>query len=288
MKRLSFILVGLIAMSSFTTIGLKAQDNLREVYVREHVPNKKPVPYEYIREADVMWSKVIYRIIDLRQIQNQPLYYPTRPIGGRMNLVSLILEGIDNEGVRAFSTNDQLNEFTMQMTREEIDNVFDAGMDTFTTQDPVTGELITQTVENDRRTDQVKKLLIKEKWFFDKNHSVMKARIIGISPIRLYHRLDEEGMPMDDIRQTPTFWVYYPEIRPLLANHEIFNQYNDSQRISFDDFFMQRRFSSHIFAVSNVYDNRRINSYALGVDALLEAEKLKTWLFEMEHDLWEY
>jgi hypothetical protein len=51
---------------------------------------------------------------------------------------------------------------------------------------------------------------------------------------------------------------------------------------------MQRRFSSYIFAESNVYENRPINSYALGMDALLEADKVKEYLFNMEHDLWEY
>lgn len=52
---------------------LVAQDALEEVYVKEHIPHKKAVPYEYIREADVMWSKIVYRMIDLRQKQNLPL-----------------------------------------------------------------------------------------------------------------------------------------------------------------------------------------------------------------------
>ena len=116
----------------------------------------------------------------------------------------------------------------------------------------------------------------------------MKVRVVGISPIRVYNRVDDQGMPTEEIQQKPTFWVYFPEIRPILANHEIFNRQNDSQRISFDDFFTQRRFNSHIFAVSNVYDNRWNNSYTQGVDALLEAENQKEWLFNIEHDLWEY
>ncbi len=286
MKKIVLLLVGLSVLA--ITNKVSGQDNLQEVYVREHIPLKKPVPYEYIREADVMWSKIIYRMIDLRQKQNLALYYPTKPIGGRMNLVDLLLWGIDNEGVRAFSTNDPLNEFTAQMTIDQVDEAFNAGTDTTRTTDPSTGQLIDVVVENPRKTYEVKKLLVKEKWFFDKNHSVMKVRIVGISPIRVYNRDDEEGMPTDEILQTPTFWVYFPEIRPILANHEVFNRNNDSQRISYDDFFMQRRFASHIFAVSNVYDNRWINSYTMGVDALLEADKQKEWLFNIEHDLWEY
>jgi gliding motility associated protien GldN len=286
MKKIVFLLIGLMVLAVSSPLG--AQDNLTEVYVREHVPHKRPVPYEYIREADVMWSKIIYRMIDLRQKQNLALYYPLKPIGGRMSFVDLVLWGVDNEGVRAFSTNDPLNEFTAQMTIDQVDEAFDAGTDTTKTTDPTTGQLVEIVVENPRKTYEVKKLLVKEKWFFDKNHSVMKVRIVGVSPIRVYNRLDDQGMPTEEILQQQTFWVYFPEIRPILANHEVFNRQNDSQRISFDDFFMQRRFASHIFAVSNVYDNRWNNSYTQGVDALMEAEKQKEWLFNIEHDLWEY
>jgi gliding motility associated protien GldN len=285
MKKIGILLIGLI---SFSVVWVSAQDHLVEVYEREHIPNKKPVPYEYMREADVMWSKVVYRMIDLRQKQNLPIYYPTKPIGGRMSLIDLILYGIDNEGIRAFSAIDPVNEFTAQMTLDEINNVFDAGIDTIATTDPVTGQLINQIVDRDRKTYEVKKILVKEQWFFDKNHSVMKVRIIGICPVRVFFRLDDQGMPTDEYQQKKTFWVYFPEIRPLLANHEIYNQFNDSQRISFDDYFMQRKFNSRIWSVSNVYDNRTINSYSIGVDAMLESDKLKVWLFNIEHDLWEY
>ncbi len=281
--------IGLIFGIILFGTGIFAQDQMVEVYQREHIPNKKPVPYEYIREADVMWSKVIYRMIDLRQKQNLPLYYPTKPIGGRMSFIDLVLYGIDNEGVRAFSTNDPVNEFTAQMTLDEINQAFDSGVDTVMSTDPVTGERIYQAIEKERKTSEVKKLLVKEKWFFDKNHSVMKARIVGVCPIRTFYRIDDAtGLPTDDFQQSQVMWVYFPEIRPLLANHEVYNRFNDSQRISFDDFFMQRRFSSHIYAVSNVYDNRWLNSYTAGVDALLEADKLKEWLFNIEHDLWDY
>jgi gliding motility associated protien GldN len=287
MKRVVTLLIGL-SLITVSFVKLTAQDIKTEVYVREHIPLKVPVPYAYVREADVMWAKDIYRIIDLKQKQNLALYYPTHPIGDRMSMIDLLLYGIDNEGIRAFSTDDPLNEFTIPMTRDQIDEAFEAGVDTIPTQDINTGEIKDIVVTQERKTEEVKQLMIKEKWFFDKNHSVMKVRIIGICPIRVYNQLDDQGLPTDLILREQTFWVYYPEIRPLFANHEIFNQYNDAQRISFDDFMMQRRFSSFIIGVSNVYNNRRIVSYKIGMDALLEADKQKEWLFEVEHDLWEY
>jgi len=287
MKRVALFMLGL-AMIAVMPERVSAQDALTEVYTREHIPNKAPVPYSYIREADVMWAKDIYRIIDLKEKQNLPLYYPVRPIGDRFNLVQLLLWGIDNEGIRAFSTDDTRNEFTIPLDRTKIDDAFGAGSQTIKTTDPVTGELKDTTILNERLTDEVKQILVKEKWFFDRNHSVMTVRIVGVCPIRVYNRLDDQGLPTDLVLRKLTCWVYFPEIRPLLARHEVFNEFNDAQRISFDDYFMQRRFSSYVFAESNVYDNRRINSYALGMDALLESERIKEYLFNMEHDMWEY
>lgn len=46
------------------------------VYVKEHIPTKKVIPYEFVREADVTWSKRVWRVIDLREKFNHPLYYP--------------------------------------------------------------------------------------------------------------------------------------------------------------------------------------------------------------------
>jgi gliding motility associated protien GldN len=287
MKRIAFLMMGL-AMFLVVPQKVKAQDILTEVYTREHIPNKTPVPYSYLREADVMWAKDIYRIVDLKQKQNLPLYYPLRPINDRYNLVQLILWGIDNEGIRAFSSDDPKNEFTIPLDRSKIDETFGAGTEVIKTTDMNSGLVTDTTIFNERRTDEVKQVMVKEKWFFDKNHSVMNVRIVGLCPIRVYYQLDDQGMPTETILRRKTIWVYFPELRPLLARHELFNENNDAQRISFDDYFSQRRFSSYIYAESNVYENRNIGSYSLGMDALLEADRVKQYLFETEHDLWEY
>ncbi len=287
MKRVAFLMMGL-AMILVAPQKAKTQDILTEVYTREHIPNKTPVPYSYLREADVMWAKDIYRIIDLKQKQNLPMYYPLRPINDRYNLVQLILWGIDNEGIRAFSSDDPKNEFTIPLDRTKIDESFGAGTDVIQKTDMNTGFVSDTTIYNERRTDEVKQIMVKEKWFFDKNHSVMNVRIVGLCPIRVYYQLDDQGMPTETILRRKTIWVYFPELRPLMTRHEMFNENNDAQRISYDDFFSQRRFNSYIYAESNVYENRNIGSYALGMDALLEAERVKQYLFETEHDLWEY
>tara|TARA_B100000945_G_C20356782_1_gene585089 strand:- start:1174 stop:1317 length:144 start_codon:yes stop_codon:yes gene_type:complete len=46
-------------------------------------------------------------------------------------------------------------------------------------------------------------------------------------------------------------------------------------------------FGSVIVEESNVMD-RKLNEYMVGLDALLEAEKIKAEIFNLEHDMWEY
>jgi len=36
------------------------------VYIQEHIPTKRLIPYEYVREADVVWSRRVWSFIDLR------------------------------------------------------------------------------------------------------------------------------------------------------------------------------------------------------------------------------
>ena len=90
------------------------------------------------------------------------------------------------------------------------------------------------------------------------------------------------------VLKKPLFWIKYDEVRDALAKQEVFMTNNDAQRISFDDLFMQRRFGSVIFGESNVYNDRMINQYQVGKYTLFEAERIKTELFNFEHDLWEY
>ena len=80
MKRLIFSLVMLSVGSSYGQnirgpIASPAPGVLDGVYVKEHIPTKKVVPYEYVREADVTWSKRVWSVIDLREKFNHPLYW---------------------------------------------------------------------------------------------------------------------------------------------------------------------------------------------------------------------
>ncbi|NJO92630.1 MAG: hypothetical protein HC831_29455 [Chloroflexia bacterium] len=67
MKKKGLFSIILLIAIAFNLTGLKAQDVLNGVYVKNHIPDKKPVPYQYLREADVMWSKTVWRQIELKR-----------------------------------------------------------------------------------------------------------------------------------------------------------------------------------------------------------------------------
>jgi hypothetical protein len=57
---------------------------------------------------------------------------------------------------------------------------------------------------------------------------------------------------------------------------------------SFDEIFYKRFFDGFIVQESNVYNNRMIRDYTIGIENLLEAERIENLIFQFEHDLWEY
>src|SRR6056297_3622331 len=79
----------------------------KDVYTRENIiPTKKPIPYPYLREADVMWAKDLWRIIDLRQRMNYPLRYPeTEAIEQRYSLYLLLMEGLRSGEITPYAYN---------------------------------------------------------------------------------------------------------------------------------------------------------------------------------------
>ncbi len=48
-------------------------------------------------------------------------------------------------------------------------------------------------IAQDMKTDEVKQLMVKEIWYFDKQTSTLQVRIIGICPIRLYYRDEDKN-----------------------------------------------------------------------------------------------
>lgn len=284
MKKLILSLFVFLAISLINIKFIEAQDVLDGVYVKEHVGARTPVPYYHLREADVMWSKKIWRMLDLREKINHPLYYPTTTMDDRMSLINLLVYGMEKQSLLLYDA-DVGDEFTAPITVEQLDLKL-GKEDKTSSVEQEDGSFIDKVIPGERRPQDVKRYQMKEVWFFDKQKARLDVRIVGLCPIRYYFRDDD----FEQLNEIPSqvFWAYFPAIRSLLANHEVFNNYNDAERKTFDDIFFKRMFSSYIYKETNVYDNRRLDEYTQGLDAILESERVKADIFKLEHDLWEY
>ena len=283
MKKLFFLLIMFVAIVGNSTV--EAQNVLDGIYPKEHVINRKPIPYPHVREADVMWAKKVWRIIDLREKINLPLYYPINTMDGRFSLIQLLLHGIQYEGLTAYNTRFN-DEFKVSMSPEQVLSALGAGVDTTEVRQD-DGTYAPKIITKEYKPEEVKQILVKEVWFFDRNYSRLDVRIIGLCPIREFVPDVGEGEEAE-VRKSKAFWIYFPEARNLFASNEVFNPRNDAQRRTFDDIFMKRYFGSYITQESNVYNNRRIDQYAVGMEAMLESERIKMEIFDFEHDLWEF
>ena len=280
------ILAGLAGLLMCT--GTMAQ-SFGDIYTRQ-MPDNQKVNYTYLNESDVIWSKRLYRIIDLREKMNLNLYYPSLKYDadenrfksemsdGRMNFSGILLNEIlagrvpatDGDAMTVPTT---YNDIAAKMNRDTL-TIAVVGAD---------GLEHDSTVTNMENPSDIKQLMLLEEWFFDKKHSRLDVRIIGICPI--YMGYDPITSRLVKRR---LFWIRYEDVRQALAASEAFNSYNDAMRISFEDLMLQRRFSGYIVAESNVYDDRSINQYKMGSSQIFEAERIKNEIFNFEQDLWEY
>ena len=236
MKRISNWLAILL---SILCSNLFAQSNILDgVYIKEHTPERKYVPYTYLREADVMWSKRIWRVIDMREKINHVFYYPSSTTPGRKSLMDVIKNAILSDGtITAYEDEN----FEKVITRSKIDSMF-IRTELVPKVDPDNPDAdpIMTPVQVPIPLSDVKKFRIKEDWFFDKQRSVLECRIIGICPLL---QKDVAGEAVDQA----LFWIYFTEARQVFSSAETFNRQNDAERRTYEDVFWKRQFSSFIY-----------------------------------------
>ena len=286
MKKFFLSSISAVALLVLATgsVNAQVQTVLDGAYVKEHNATKRVVAYPHLREADVMWAHRVWRIIDLREKINHQLYFPIEEIEDRKSLFDVIKHALLVEGsltAYGLGPTETDDEFRFPMQPTGLDSMLNPTVTRYI-EDLDTGEKTPVTNSEPIKSIDITQYKIKEDWVFDKQRSERYVRIIGIAPMMQMFGDDGESRGYKTL-----FWLYFPECRYVFANWDVFNLQNDAQRRTFEDIMQQRMFASYIVKESNVY-NRSIADYANGMDELLESERIKNELFEIEHDLWHY
>ena len=261
----------LLNAKSVDQIGVKSKQQLA-------ADNDGPIPYGYVHDRDVLWSKVVWEFIDLNQKINLPYYFPidtTNISSDRRSLFDTLIKGVKQGKIKEAYTDSY---FTSKITQSEIDqrlvNIREENgyTDTFKIQ-----------------TQDVAGYMIKGMWYFDKRLGELKYRLLAIAPMSK----DVQTLGVQEIEDEELyelFWIFFPDAREVLHDAKVFNPKNTSYPISFDHMLNARRFNSVIVREENIYGNRAIEDYVRGnsLFQLLEANKIKEDIRNREMDMWNY
>lgn len=257
---------------------------------RNLVKDRTPLPYEYLREDDAVYREKVWREIDTREKMNLPFRYSANEDNGNQRFISILFKAIqdgpDNGGVTVFDPVD--DRFTTPMTVADVAKKI-AGepvqVPIYDSLGNVTGYKETTPEVN---LDSFYKFEIKEEVIFDKESSRLFWRILGIAPIK--NVITSQGV---NLGETPLFWVYYPDMRPIFAKYEVYNGKNYGARMSWEELFESRMFYGRIIksTLDNPFDQQLSQQQGLKdnrILQLLEGENIQNKIFNYEQNLWSY
>jgi len=254
------------------------------------------------RANDIVWERRVFRIIDMRMLQNHRLYFPIRPDHPRYrNLFKVILDAVLEGGLTAYERGVEFRpRYDRPLTPEDLranlqlrvesefdENAYLINIDAFGAP-----HLNAYNFAYYMR-DQLK-FVIEEVIFFNKHTSRLYTKIIGIAPMYSAHPHRQETSPMTAFHTSILFWVLFDELRPHLARQHMINTGNQAQRLTFDDFFALRMFNSYLLGDDNMLGrtlldfDRVIDERHLEQFIRREQRRIETELMNFEQDLWEW
>jgi len=254
------------------------------------VKDRTPLAYEHIREDDAVYRQRVWRELDVHEKMNLPFVYKASEDNGNQRFINILLNLIHSGDVTAFDASVD-DRFTTPMTFRQIAESMVGKPQIIQipdmTIDPDGSKGLTKdtTIVQEFNPDQVERYEIKEEWVFDKESSRMYVRILGIAPEKTILNADGSFRAV-----LPIFWVYYPDLRASLAKYEAYNGKNFGARMSWEELFESRMFSSRIIksTIDNPGDNFIASYIKDPILDLLEGDNIKEKVFNYEQDLWSY
>ena len=244
--------------------------------------------YKFIDDRDILWSKIVYEKIDLSERLNFPLLFPiddNKYEETRKSLWRVIRENIIDGNITEIYRDDNDN-FLEKNKLKDVDPDGAGGDNGYISK--VSFTPVINGIERDPvflKSSEITGYMIKGMWYFDKRRGELDYRLLGIKPIGLDIKAEDQSS--ETVKNSELFWIWYPSIRKILHTEKVFNDRSNANQISFDQLLISRRFSSYIFKEDNMYGDRPISAYKRkGLDYILESQRIKNEILDFEQDLW--
>jgi gliding motility associated protien GldN len=330
MKKIIALVFTAFSLSSFAQINggpinVPSEGIVDGVYISEHIPTKRLIPYEFVREADAIWSKRVWRAIDMREKMNLPIYLPHDEFSGtgewvrnttRWSLWTVIRQHVLNGDLKLFDPENPYALGTFDGDQFKYPVVPEPGKNYFTdsifrdkafrflgTLGPQSTIPLTNIFGDDSTAflpDGTEFIVYPPRdtiWYVSKEIVQYRLKedwffdkersVLDVRILGICPVVYKYNSANQIEGLKELFWLYFPHCRFVFNNYFVYNTKNDAQWMSFDDLFWKRQFSSTIYKQSNVFD-RKIESYRAGIDALMESEKITEEIRLLEHDLWHF
>lgn len=254
--------------------------------------NDEPLPYGYTDDRDVLWAKTTWEIIDLDERVNFPLYYPidTNNIGSnRRSLYDVLVKNIKNGNIEDVYADSY---FTEKRTLGDLDaslvysDTTDLGIEQYNAEGKVDEQYVRKFSLD---AGDISEWHIRGYWYIDKRQGELKYRLLGLCPVANEARSKAFGDDGLDAK-VELFWIWFPGARKVLHEAKAFNRKNTSQSITFDHILNSRRFNAVIYKEDNVQGDRSVDDYINdnALMQLMESERIKEHIRNIEIDLWNY
>ncbi|TVZ52143.1 gliding motility protein GldN [Dokdonia sp. Hel_I_53] len=295
LKKSFFVVLGLLVtvpsvFAQGNILNAKTPDEMFEITEDQKAQdNDEPLPYGYVEKRDVLWSKNTWEVIDLDERVNFPLYYPIDTVNmgsDRRSLFDVLIKNIKNGKIDAIYRDSY---FTEKILLEDLGaamvkvDTSDAGYDQLNAGEPISDYNIERT---EITAYNINAYHIRGYWYIDKRQGELKYRLLGLAPVSGDVNFLDDASAAD----IELFWVWFPGARDVLHKAKAFNRKNTSMPISFDHLLNSRRFDATIYREDNVQGDRRVKDYISdnAMMQLLESQRIKETIRDIEQDLWNY
>lgn len=255
-----------------------------------------PLAYGFIEDKDIVWSKVVWETIDLKERLNQP--YSKKGdeiIQNSKSLYEVLMDGMKDGRIKeVYATDDftQKLDYNQILSKLEFVEVDQAYLDDLAAngETPAEGEGV---LKHQLHNDDVRMIQVKGLWYIDRRMGELKYRLLGLALLSKDIQAQTTQARMAGIESDemfPLFWIWYPDARKELVNYTIFNPKNSSSMITYDEVLNARRFSSIIYKAQTHAGVKGISEY-IPEDAkgqLEEHNRIRNSIIQQEADMWSY